>query len=196
MDYLIREATLDDLPEILSLYSVYILETTHTFEYTVPTLESFRERFLIITREFPWLVCIAQGRIAGYAYASVAFERAAYQWDADLTIYLDRAFYRQGIATSLYSCLFEILKLQGYVNLYAVITATNVSSVTFHRSVGFSDIGIFHKTGYKAGTWLDVLWMEKSISQHQKDPAATLTFRLLNPHTVSGILNSHGHPAL
>ena len=85
----IREAVLQDLPGILSLYSVYIMETTHTFEYVVPSLDSFRERFESITEQFPWLVCEVDGELAGYAYASAAFKRAAYQWDADLAVYLD-----------------------------------------------------------------------------------------------------------
>ena len=32
----IREANAKDIPGILALYSVYITETTHTFEYVVP----------------------------------------------------------------------------------------------------------------------------------------------------------------
>jgi phosphinothricin acetyltransferase len=196
MDCIIREATFEDLPGILSLYSIYITETTRTFEYEVPTLKSFEERFLTITEVFPWLVCESEGKLAGYTYASAAFERAAYQWDADLTVYLDRTFYRKGIATALYTCLIELLRLQGYYNLYAVITANNTSSVDFHRACGFTDIGVFHNSGYKMGTWLDVLWMEKTIAPYSKDPPVPLSFRQLDPHIVCGILNSHGIPVL
>jgi len=187
----IREAVLQDLPGILSIYSVYIMETTHTFEYVVPSLDSFRERFESITEQFPWLVCEVDGELAGYAYASAAFKRAAYQWDADLTVYLDCKFHRKGIASALYSCLIDFLKLQGYYNLYAVITADNIPSVNFHRTFGFTDIGIFHKSGYKMGIWLDVLWMEKSIRHYNLEPVPAVPFRNLTPEAAAGIFSSH-----
>jgi len=191
MAILIREATAGDLPGILSLYSVYIMETTHTFEYVVPSLASFEDRYSSITEQFPWLVCEADGELAGYAYASTAFKRAAYQWDADLTVYLDAKFHRRGIATALYTCLIDLLKLQGYYNVYAVITADNTSSIDFHRTFGFTDIGVFHKSGYKMGVWLDVLWMEKSLHRHNLEPAPTIAFRNLDKGAVAAILASH-----
>lgn len=191
MAMLIREAKTKDIPGILSLYSVYIMETTHTFEYVVPSLESFEERFNSITEHFPWLVCEVDGELAGYAYASTAFKRAAYQWDADLTVYLDARFHRMGIASALYNCLIDFLKLQGFYNLYAVITADNTPSVNFHRAYGFTDIGVFHKSGYKMGTWLDVLWMEKSIHHHNLEPAPTTAFRDLSPKDTAAVFSSH-----
>jgi len=191
MAILIREADPNDIPGILSLYSVYIMETTRTFEYVVPSLASFQDRYNSITEQFPWLICEVDGELAGYAYASAAFKRAAYQWDADLTVYLDEKFHRQGIATALYSCLIDLLKLQGYYNLYAVITADNTSSINFHRTFGFTDIGIFHKSGYKMGVWLDVLWMEKSLHRHNLEPAPTIACRDLEQGAVAAILASH-----
>ena len=191
MAILIREANRKDIPGILSLYSVYIMDTTHTFEYVVPSLTAFQDRFNTITEQFPWLICEVDGELAGYAYASTAFKRAAYQWDADLAVYLDEKFYRQGIATALYSCLIDLLKLQGYYNLYAVITADNTSSIDFHRTFGFTDIGVFHKSGYKTGVWLDVLWMEKSIHRHNLEPAPTIACTDLDAAAVAAILSSH-----
>ena len=53
---MIRIAEERDLPEILSIYAPYVLETTHTFEYDVPTKDEFLARFRSITAAFPWLV--------------------------------------------------------------------------------------------------------------------------------------------
>lgn len=190
MEVSIREANAEDIPGILALYSVYITETTCTFEYVIPSLSSFQDRFSSITEQFPWLVCSIDGELAGFAYASAAFKRAAYQWDADMTVYLDARFHRMGVATSLYSCLIDLLKLQGYYNLYAVISADNTASVNFHRHFGFNDIGIFHKTGYKMGTWIDVLWMEKSIRHHNPEPAPAISFRQLDARAAADIFAS------
>ena len=65
----IRVATQADVPEILNIYAPYIETTTVTFEYTVPSLEEFSERFRQVTEGFPWLLWEEEGKILGYAYA-------------------------------------------------------------------------------------------------------------------------------
>ena len=85
---MIRLAAHADLPAILAIYAPYVENTTYTFEYDVPTLESFTARFDAITAQFPWLVWEDDGRVLGYAYGSAPFERAAYQWCAEVSIYL------------------------------------------------------------------------------------------------------------
>ena len=62
---MIRIATEADVPEILAIYAPYILTTTHTFEYTVPTEGEFLARFRAVTEQFPWLVCEEDGQIQG-----------------------------------------------------------------------------------------------------------------------------------
>ena len=180
MNLLIRDALPGDIPEILSIYSEYVLHSNYTFEYDVPTIEKFTERFLNITALFPWIVCEIDGKVRGYAYGSRAFERIAYQWDADVTVYIDKDFHGLGIAKRLYQVLHHFLKEQGYYNLYAVITAINLPSIAFHRSVGYSDIGLFHKTGYKRGEWLDVLWMEKHLRAFDGTPEAPVSYQTLD----------------
>ena len=53
----IRNATKQDIPEILNIYSPYITNTAISFEYEVPSLEVFTLRYEKITKQFPWLVC-------------------------------------------------------------------------------------------------------------------------------------------
>ena len=67
---MIRPATEADIPAILSIYAHYVLNTTYSFEYTVPTEEEFRLRFRSITAQYPWLVWEEEGQVLGYAYGS------------------------------------------------------------------------------------------------------------------------------
>ena len=53
---MIRIAREADVPEILAIYAPYVLNTTYTFEYEVPTEEEFLARFRSLTAQFPWLV--------------------------------------------------------------------------------------------------------------------------------------------
>lgn len=45
-----------------------------------------------IGRAYPYLLCREGERTVGYAYAHRQMEREAYQWNAELSVYLDRAF--------------------------------------------------------------------------------------------------------
>ena len=85
---MIRIATEQDIPAILEIYGPYVQNTAISFEYTVPTLQEFTMRFRAITAQFPWLVWDENGKILGYAYGSAPFERVAYQWCAEDSLYL------------------------------------------------------------------------------------------------------------
>jgi len=160
---MIRAAVREDVPAILDIYSPYILTTAFTFEYVVPSLRAFEERFERISECYPWLVWEERGEILGYAYGSQAFERAAFSWDADLSIYLKEAARGQGIGRRLYGCLEKLLESGGYHNLYALITGANLSSVRFHERLGYEQIGLLPQTGFKLGRWWDLYWYGKRL---------------------------------
>ncbi len=157
----IRIAALADVPQLLAVYAPYVLNTTHTFEYTVPTEAEFQERFRAISAQFPWLVWEEDGRILGYAYGSAPFERAAYRWCAEVSIYLAPEIWGRGIGRRLYNALERILWLQGYRVLYALVTDENGPSLAFHRRLGYEEVARLSGSGIKFGRWLGVVWLEK-----------------------------------
>ena len=62
---MIRAAREADIPAIVEIYAPYVTDTTITFEYDVPTLEEFTQRFRDITKQFPWLVWEDDGQVLG-----------------------------------------------------------------------------------------------------------------------------------
>ena len=167
---MIRIATQADVPAILDIYAPYVKETTITFEYDVPTQEEFLERFLRITADFPWIVWEENGEILGYAYACRPFERTAYSWCAEPSIYLKPEAQGKGIGKKLYTALEELLKQLGYRVLLALITGENHGSLQFHAKLGYQSAGELIDCGYKFGKWLSVFWMEKQL-QIVQNPA-------------------------
>ena len=159
----IRIAAETDLPQILAIYGPYVENTTISFEYDVPTLEAFRERFLEITKQFPWLVWEEEGQILGYAYACAPFERAAYAWCAEVSVYLAPKAHGRGIGRTLYAVLEHILWQQGYRVIYALITSENTGSLAFHEKVGYRFSAEFPRCGLKFGRWLGVTWLDKEL---------------------------------
>lgn len=160
---MIRIAEERDIAAILEIYGPYILTTTATFEYTVPTEGEFLTRFRNITAQFPWLVWEEKGEILGYAYASAPYARAAYAWCAEPSVYLKPQARGRGIGTKLYAALEKILKYQGYQVLYALITQENTDSFQFHERRGYRFCVLFPHCGFKFGRWLGLIWMEKRL---------------------------------
>lgn len=159
----IRFATGQDIPAILDIYGPYVENTAISFEYSVPTLEEFTQRFHKYTSQFPWLVWEGDGRILGYAYGSAPFQRAAYSWCAEASIYLAPQAHRKGIGSKLYKALEQLLSLQGYRKLYALVTTANPPSVQFHLAMGYRHLVEFQDCGFKFGRWHGVTWLEKDL---------------------------------
>lgn len=170
-DMTIRLATEADSEAILKIYAPYITDTVITFEYRVPTSAEFKERMAGIQRNYPWLVCEINDTVAGYAYASLFGEREAFKWSADLSVYIHPEFHRKDIGKALYFALTELLKLQGYYNVFAAVTQNNRGSERFHEALGFQSAGIFHNAGFKFDKWLSVQWYELKIQEHGPSPA-------------------------
>jgi phosphinothricin acetyltransferase len=178
--YKIRFITLADASAVLEIYKPYVLNTYITFEYEVPAIEEWQSKIKKIMVKYPWLVCEYQGEIVGYAYGSTHRDRTAYQWSAESTVYLPEKFHRRGIAGALYETLFAMLKLQGYVNVYAGVGLPNNKSEEFHKALGFSELGIFKNIGYKLGTWHDTKWFQLHLTDHIKNPPAPKTIAEIN----------------
>lgn len=161
---MIRFAAAKDAAELLEIYAPYVTGTTVSFEYEVPAVEEFRRRVEETSARYPYLVWEEDGALLGYAYAHPYAARPAYQWSAELTVYLRQAVSRRGLGSQLYGALMELLRLQGVRNVYGCVTAENTASVAFHHALGFREAGRFSQVGYKLGRWLDVLWLEKAIA--------------------------------
>ena len=193
---LIRTAELKDAEHLVEIYRPYVEETAITFEYDVPTAEEFRGRIARVLEKYPYLVAEREGAVAGYAYAGPFVGRAAYDWSAESSIYLDRALRRQGIGKQLYAALETALKAMGIFNLNACIGYPEVedehltrNSVEFHQHLGYQWVGQFHNCGYKFGRWYHMVWMEKMLGTHPAQPAPVVPFPAVRDALVArGIL--------
>ena len=159
----IRIAKEGDIPAILEIYRPYVEHTAVSFEYVCPNREAFTARFQSYTKQFPWLVWEEKGEILGYAYAAAPFERAAYAWCAEPSIYLKQEAARRGIGSKLYEALEAILHYQGYEVLYALITTENPGSIAFHEARGYRTVGTLSNCGIKFSRRVGVVWMEKRL---------------------------------
>ena len=166
-----------DAADILAVYAPYIEKTAITFETAVPALEAFKRRVEGIAAEFPYLLLEIDGELAGYAYAHKQAERAAFGWNAELSIYLKESFTGRGLGRALYRLLEELLEMQGYINFYGVITSSNAGSIALHEKMGYRIVGVHERTGYKFGQWHGVTWMHRRA--HEGVPGEVVSVQAL-----------------
>ncbi len=166
----IRSARGEDAEGILAIYAPIVRETFISFEVVPPTIEQMRERIEGTLVKFPWLVCEEEEHILGYAYASRHRERAAYQWSADVSVYVAAECRGQGLGRALYTPLLQILTDLGYYSALAGIVLPNPASVGLHEAMGFRPVAVYHNIGYKLGAWHDTGWWQCKLREYEGQP--------------------------
>lgn len=162
-EFHLRQAAAADAAALLEIYRPYVTDTVITFEYDAPTEADFARRIADTLKHYPYLVCECDGKPVGYAYAHAIRERAAYDWAAELSIYLAPAAQGQGVGKTLYGCLIDLLEMQQLRILYGCVTLPNEKSCRLHEGLGFSLTGVWHGSGWKFDRWHDVGWLEKRL---------------------------------
>ena len=175
----VRVASVGDAAALAAIYAPYVEQTAITFEYEAPDAAGFARRIARTLERYPYLVAELPGedaalRPVGYAYAGPFKERAAYDWAAETSIYVERGLLHRGIGRALHDALEGALREQGIVNMCACITVpsggpderADFNSRDFHAHLGYRQVGEFHMCGYKFGRWYDMVWMEKMLGAH------------------------------
>ena len=186
MKKLIRVAREEDAGELLNIYAHYVKNTAITFEHEVPTLEEFTWRIKETLHNYPYLVAVVDGKIAGYIYAGRFRTRASYAWSATTSIYIDKQYHRMGIGKMLYAEVENILVKQNVVNVYAGVAEPveedeylTRNSEHFHEAIGYKVVARYHECGSKFGRWYNVVEMEKIIGKHTYPPKEFIPFENL-----------------
>lgn len=190
---LLRPARQSDVPAMLEVYAPYVTETAVSFEYDVPSPAEFSARLDRVSAAFPWLVAERDGRLLGYAYASRFHPRAAYDWCAELSIYLRRDARGLGLGRRLYQTLEDLLHAQHLLKAFACIACTpepdpylDDASIRFHERMGYRLTGSFPRCGYKFGRWYGMVWMEKELTTEADAPLPVLPFPTLRERFFPG----------
>lgn len=184
----LRLANEADASDILNIYAPYVESTVVSFELSVPDLETFQGRVAGISAKYPYLVYESGQGLEGYAYATAHMERAAYGWNAALTVYLRPEAAGKGLGSLLYSRLMDLLKLQNIQNVYGLVTMPNPASEKLHKRLGFKEAGIWEKAGFKFDRWLDVVWYHKSLGSHRAHPPAVISCSELGYEQIEKVL--------
>ena len=191
-DIIIKTVNESDADELLKIYAPYVQNTAITFEYNVPGIAEFKSRIMNTLKKYPYLKAVRDGEIIGYAYLGEFKERDAYIHSAETSIYVKQKERRSGAGRAMYEAIEKTAKMQNILNLNACIGVPRIEdehltldSVKFHEKMGYTLVGKFNFSGYKFGTWYDMIWMEKMLGEPTNSPAGFRAFNTLKKEELA-----------
>ena len=162
----IRPAHPDDIAAITRIYAHAVRHGTASFELDPPDeTEMTRRMAAILGSDFPYFVADVEGLLAGYAYAGLFRTRPAYRFTLEDSIYVAPDRQARGIGRALLDRLIEESAARGFRQMIAVIgdSTHQQASIRLHATAGFTLVGTLPNVGYKFGTWLDSVYMQRAL---------------------------------
>ncbi|WP_428908194.1 N-acetyltransferase family protein [Niallia sp. Krafla_26] len=161
---MIREATVQDMSEILEIYNDAIVNTTAVYDYSPHTIEDrmawYQKK---VEGNFPVLVFEEEGRVVGFATYGPFRDWAAYKYSAEHSVYVSKESKGKGIGIALLKEIIKIATEREYKVLIAGIDAANEVSIYLHQKLGFQHKGTIQHAGYKFNRWLDLAFYQLDL---------------------------------
>ena len=152
--------------------------------------EEFRQRIVDRVSVYPYIVCEEDGVPVGYAYASRLYERAAYAWAVELSVYFAPNHRGRGMGRKIYDKMLSLLKLQGVRTVHGKVTFPNPASDKLHNAMGFKLMATLENVGFKNGEWRSINHWEKQIGDFSCAPEPIIPITELDSAKVQEILNA------
>ncbi len=154
----VRLAGAADAAAVADILNHYIRHTTVSFkprEYSLSDVE-----FLIA--DAPALfVAETDGRIVGYATYNQFRNGPGYARTMEHSILLAPDAKGLGAGRALMAAVEEHARRVGVGSLWAGVSGENPDGVAFHRAIGFEEVAVLPKVGYKFGRWIDLTLLRK-----------------------------------
>ena len=171
-----------DGADVSAIYRPSVENGLASFEEDAPDADEMARRMRDTLARTPWLVAEDDsGAVVGYAYAGAHHERPGYRWAVNISVYVAEVARSQGVGRRLYDELLDILRRQGFVNVYAGITLPNPASVALHEAIGMRRIGVYERVGFKLGAWHDVAWYGLRLTDPEGVPPEPIPLPELLP---------------
>ena len=140
------------------------IDTGHaTFEHTSPTWEEFDAAKL---PEHRFVALDDDAAVLGWVAVSPTSQRPVYRGVVENALYVTERARGRGIGRALLEQLLESTDAADVWTIVAGIFPENTGSLALHESLGFRRLGVRDRVGLMshgpmAGTWRDVVWLER-----------------------------------
>jgi L-amino acid N-acyltransferase YncA len=162
-ELLLRSAVPADADAICAIYNQGIADRIATLETRLRTPQEQREWLLARGARHPVIVAECNGRIIGWGSLNSFNARAAYDYVADFSVYVERSRRGQGVGRQLLDRLTVLASELGYHKLVLAMFPTNITGLALYQRCGFREVGVYREQGMLDGKWANVLIMEKIL---------------------------------
>ncbi|BCM86099.1 GNAT family N-acetyltransferase [Methylobacterium indicum] len=161
----LRPCREDDVAAITAIYAQAVATGRASFEIDPPDeAEMARRRAALVESGYPYLVAERAGAVVAYAYAGPYRTRPAYRGTLENSVYVRPDQAGRGLGRRLMERLIAEATEAGFRQMVAVIgDSANAASIGLHAALGFRHVGVLTSVGWKHGTWLDTVLMQRAL---------------------------------
>ena len=161
---IIRDALESDLPAIIDIYNATVPTRMVTAELEPTTVEArlpwFREHS---PNQYPFWVAENDGRVIGWLDFKKFMPRCAYRGTAEISVYVDEKFRRQGVARRLLEQAIVRGPSLEITAMVGLIFAHNEPSLELFERLGFERWGLLPRIARLDGNERDLVIMGRHI---------------------------------
>lgn len=162
----IRNATKNDLKQILDIYNEGIEDKIATLEENPKDL-NYMQNWFEIDHNQRYAVIAAEDdhEVVGWASLNRYSNRCAYDGVAELSIYIKRSFRGRGIGSFLLREIEHIAMKNQFNKMILFTFPFNELGQGLYRKRGYREVGIFKNQGKLDDHFVDVMIMEKLFAK-------------------------------
>jgi L-amino acid N-acyltransferase YncA len=151
---------------IREIYNYYVQHTTVTFHAELLDDSEMKSILFFKNSRFSsFTILNATNQVVGYLILGYYKPRQAYDFTAEVTIYLHPDWIGKGIGKKAMEYVENIAKEREFHALLGVICAENETSIAMFKKFGYWECACFKEVGRKFNRWLDVVVYEKILEK-------------------------------
>ena len=159
---MIRPATDADAERIATIWNDMIRNSLATFTTEEKPVSAVRQLVRDRSEAF-WVIDGEGDNDLGFVTYGPFRAGPGYAATVEHTIILGPSAQGRGFGRKLLTHALAAAAAQGHHVMVAGISSANPAAVAFHRALGFQQTGHMPEVGRKAGRWLDLILMQKTL---------------------------------
>lgn len=156
----VKEEHIDALREI---YLYYIQHSTATYHKREISREEMRALLIFDNPKYESYGIWKQKELCGYVILTKYKEREAFDYTAEVTIYLKAAYSNRGIGKIAVEFIESRARVKEIHTLIALICGENIGSIRLFEKMGYKKCAHYKEVGYKFNRWLDLVCYQKML---------------------------------
>lgn len=162
---ILRDATAADAPALCAIWNPVIRDTAITFNAQEKSPADLAA--LIATRQndgHAFLLAEDAGRILGFVTYAQFRGGIGYARTMEHTILLAPEAQGRGLGSTLMTAAETHARAAGAISIFAGVSAENPAGRRFHARMGYVEVAVLQRVGFKFGRTLDLVLMQKFLT--------------------------------